>query len=34
MMKLKMQKETEMLDYAAKHWRQNLLAWLEQVAEL
>ena len=29
-----MGKETDRLDYDAKHWRHNILAWLEHVAEL
>ena len=29
-----MEKETDRLDYDAKHWRHNVLAWFEQVAEL
>ncbi len=29
-----MEKETDRLDYDAKHWRDNVLAWFEQVAEL
>ena len=33
-MKLKMEKGTDRLDYDAKHWRHNILAWFEQVAEL
>ena len=34
MTKLKIVRETCRLDYDAKHWRHNILAWLEQVAEL
>ena len=34
MIKLKIEKETERLDYDAKQWRHNILAWLEHVAEL
>ena len=34
MMKLKIEKETDRLDYDAKHWRHNILAWLEHAAEL
>ena len=34
MTKLKIVRVTCRLDYDAKHWRHNILAWLEQVAEL
>ena len=34
MMKLKIEKETDRLDYDAQYWRHNILAWLDHVAEL